>query len=402
MKRLGISILLVASLVVGALPTASAAITPGSKCSKSGIKQTYKGKIYTCIKLGSKLYWNNGVKVPVSTPSPKVLNEILGAFLRQDDLGNLFQSVLVKEIKTGRVAIAGDAKNWTTSFKTTFDAKDIYEDYILGCPKSADCTQSTYITRLNQTAASMIDFGGITHPGNFAAIFLKEADFGLNQNSVIAHLKFSARYDGASDLIVRYDVPTKIITPIFVTYCNSLGTGAGCSSGASINGLRVSRETGTVYFILNQGILYINNIKATQSLVSLPLNAPAQKIGLPADATLRSWDGDIQKRIIYTHQDLSTTIDDIDFSATEDEIFLITRGKKDVGLNNGICTITIRTGAVECSSLEPFDFISNVIPVGFDAILYENFSGMVYYNIKSKASSLVYNTFRIWPLDLSN
>lgn len=402
MKRTGISALLAIALLGSALPSANAAVTPGSKCSKAGVKQTYKGKVYTCIKLGKSLYWNNGVKIPVSSPSPKPVNEILGAFLRQDDLGNLFQSVLVKEIKTGRVAIAGDARSWTTSFKTTFAAKDVYEDYILGCPQSADCTQATYVTRLNQTAAAKIDFSGIAHPGNFAAIFLKEADFGVDQNSVIAHLKFSARFDGASDLIVRYDIPSRTITPIFVTYCNSLGTGTGCSSGASINGLRVSRETSTIYFILNQGILDINNLKATQSLVSLPLNAPAQKIGLPADANLRSWDGDIQKRFIYTNQDLDTTIDDIDFSVTEDEIFLITRGRKDVGQNNGICTIIIRTGAAECISLEPFDFISNVIPISADAILYENFSGMVYFNTKKRTSSSVYNTYRIWPLDLSN
>jgi len=40
---------------------ASAVVTPGSKCSKAGVKQTYKGKIYTCIKSGSKFYWNNGI-----------------------------------------------------------------------------------------------------------------------------------------------------------------------------------------------------------------------------------------------------------------------------------------------------------------------------------------------------
>ena len=72
MKRIGVSILLVATLLVSALPNANAVITPGSKCSKAGVKQTYKGKVYTCIKLGKKLYWNNGVKVtsPKPTPTP--------------------------------------------------------------------------------------------------------------------------------------------------------------------------------------------------------------------------------------------------------------------------------------------------------------------------------------------
>ena len=61
MKRLGVSILLAGSLVFSAIPNANAAVTPGSKCSKVGLKQIHKGKVYTCIKLGKKLYWNNGV-----------------------------------------------------------------------------------------------------------------------------------------------------------------------------------------------------------------------------------------------------------------------------------------------------------------------------------------------------
>ena len=69
MKRLVVSFLLVASLIASALPPANAAVTPGSKCSKSGIKQTYKGKIYTCIKLGTKLYWDNGVIQKKTTPT---------------------------------------------------------------------------------------------------------------------------------------------------------------------------------------------------------------------------------------------------------------------------------------------------------------------------------------------
>lgn len=61
MKRIGVSILLALSLIVSALPTANAVVTPGSKCSKAGVKQNYKSKIYTCIKLGKKLYWDNGI-----------------------------------------------------------------------------------------------------------------------------------------------------------------------------------------------------------------------------------------------------------------------------------------------------------------------------------------------------
>ena len=51
----------------------NAAVTPGTKCLKPGIQQVYKGKTYTCIKLGAKLYWNNGVVVKVRpSPTPTV------------------------------------------------------------------------------------------------------------------------------------------------------------------------------------------------------------------------------------------------------------------------------------------------------------------------------------------
>jgi hypothetical protein len=69
MKRL--TYLLVAALVLG-IPSAHAAkITPGSSCKSAGQKATYKGKSYTCIKLGKKLYWDNGV------PSKKANTSLL-------------------------------------------------------------------------------------------------------------------------------------------------------------------------------------------------------------------------------------------------------------------------------------------------------------------------------------
>jgi len=71
MKRL--SCILVFLLVLG-VPTAYAAtITPGTACKSAGQKATFKGKSYTCIKLGKKLFWNNGV--PTKKPNTS-LSEI--------------------------------------------------------------------------------------------------------------------------------------------------------------------------------------------------------------------------------------------------------------------------------------------------------------------------------------
>ena len=55
-----LSVILMVSLSTS---TAHSVVTPGSTCSKSGIKQIYKGKTYTCIKSGKKLVWDKGVKV---------------------------------------------------------------------------------------------------------------------------------------------------------------------------------------------------------------------------------------------------------------------------------------------------------------------------------------------------
>jgi len=57
-------LVLVAALVVGAItPIATAAVKPGTKCSKQGLTSTSAGKKYTCVKSGKKLVWNKGVAV---------------------------------------------------------------------------------------------------------------------------------------------------------------------------------------------------------------------------------------------------------------------------------------------------------------------------------------------------
>ena len=48
--------------------TVNAAAKAGTACPKAGKTSTVNDRIYTCIKLGSKLYWNNG-KLVKSTPA---------------------------------------------------------------------------------------------------------------------------------------------------------------------------------------------------------------------------------------------------------------------------------------------------------------------------------------------
>ena len=68
MKRL--SCILAAFLILGVPPAYAATITPGTSCKSAGQKATYKGKSYTCIKLGKKLYWDNGVPTKKPNTSP--------------------------------------------------------------------------------------------------------------------------------------------------------------------------------------------------------------------------------------------------------------------------------------------------------------------------------------------
>ena len=71
MKRSLAYLLAFTLAICSAIPTAHSAVTPGTKCTKAGIQKVYKDKIYTCIKLGSKLYWNNGAiyRIVKATPS---------------------------------------------------------------------------------------------------------------------------------------------------------------------------------------------------------------------------------------------------------------------------------------------------------------------------------------------
>ena len=101
-RRLLIPILLALSLIVSAVPSSSASVTPGSKCSKAGAKQTFKGKVFTCIKLGSKLYWNNGViavktdaKVPTVPATCNLLDQKSVSIISQVDKKGLLSGLVL-------------------------------------------------------------------------------------------------------------------------------------------------------------------------------------------------------------------------------------------------------------------------------------------------------------------
>jgi len=95
MKRTSLVLFIATLLTAISLTFAEAAVKAGAVCPKAGKTSTENGRIYTCIKLGSKLYWNNGTlvspssstKQPTATPQetfimPKVVG--LNLQLAQD------------------------------------------------------------------------------------------------------------------------------------------------------------------------------------------------------------------------------------------------------------------------------------------------------------------------------
>lgn len=67
MKRTSLVLFVATLLSANSLTFAEAAVKSGAVCPKAGKTSTENDRIYTCIKLGSKLYWNNGTLVSPSS-----------------------------------------------------------------------------------------------------------------------------------------------------------------------------------------------------------------------------------------------------------------------------------------------------------------------------------------------
>ena len=117
-KRFVIPTLLSLSLIVTSMPIASASITPGTKCSKVGAKQTFKGKIYTCVKSGKSQVWNKGVTpiqvVPPPSPTSKASATTSPTPTVQDDFK-------ARSLSTHHQVIDPNPKNGDEWVETTID-----------------------------------------------------------------------------------------------------------------------------------------------------------------------------------------------------------------------------------------------------------------------------------------
>ena len=70
MRRGLIGLVTIFLLLISSQTLNAASIKTGGSCTKLGQAQVVSGFKYTCIKSGKKLVWSNGVKIPITTPSP--------------------------------------------------------------------------------------------------------------------------------------------------------------------------------------------------------------------------------------------------------------------------------------------------------------------------------------------
>lgn len=69
-------VLLIAGLLSGSAVSASAAgPKAGSKCAKVGLTQKSGSVLFTCVRSGSKLVWNKGVKSTASSSVKETINQ---------------------------------------------------------------------------------------------------------------------------------------------------------------------------------------------------------------------------------------------------------------------------------------------------------------------------------------
>lgn len=164
------------SLIASAMPIASASITPGTKCSKVGAKQTFKGKIYSCVKLGKSQVWNKGVTSsqaePSATPTPKPTprvddNLVAKSYFaysgdpRPNDGDTWFESIIDCMVKSPGEYQAGD------SFISIFDPSGnllvrkplsgIYRDYVSGESVSYRAYSKEMIKNSGKTYSCLFD-----------------------------------------------------------------------------------------------------------------------------------------------------------------------------------------------------------------------------------------------------
>ena len=129
----------------------NAAVKPGSACTKLNSTSTSSGFKYTCIKSGSKLVWNKGVKVATPTPTP--------VETRRPQQITLPSNVKFLELNTPILLDIRPEKSPRYSLETqTFAICSIFDEYWVVPNSIGKCTLKVSVKEFAPYLASSVIF----------------------------------------------------------------------------------------------------------------------------------------------------------------------------------------------------------------------------------------------------
>ena len=361
-------------LLTSGLP-ANAAVKAGTSCKIPGQKITVNSKSFTCIKVGKKSYWSQGVTSKPSAKPKPILNSLAGMAWVQKNNGVMNLALVMKSIKSNYAFIA-DGIDHQTTYPDNFEPQDIWDDKIIACPSF--CLNSFYVSSLKGENLKAISLDKIQHPDIYSYSILKGANFGSDSRYVFALTSFQP-IDGVKSVVYRIDTLTGNRTPIYSTYCYS-SSSKSCAYGYTITGLKADHHS-------NKLLLAVRSIETVSTgFTSSYLTYISQDSG---PITLKSYKTmAADKKIYYEYSsDSNATWLKVDNVSAETPItrisnlqfldsgeFLYTRTSGDNGQEiNQICKLE-SPNSETCNPIAPFTYLSDLIPLGEGLVLYTTLS----------------------------
>ena len=143
-KRLIAFLLIVSLFLSTSLIPANAAAKAGAKCIKAGNTEVVKGKSYTCVKSGKKLFWNKGVKVVAAIPkAPTSFDDLVQNY---EGIAYAAWNQTRQMISTGTVLVI--PKSISVGPNTIMTNKDVNGDYATASKLWAAYNQPKQFTAL--------------------------------------------------------------------------------------------------------------------------------------------------------------------------------------------------------------------------------------------------------------
>lgn len=369
MKKIFIFILSATFVLSGTV--VNAAIKAGSICKTSGQKQTYNSKTFTCIKIGKKLYWSQGVATsPSATPKP-IVNNLAGMAWVKKNNGVMNLAIIMKSIKSNYAFLA-DGIDYQTAYPSNFEPQDIWDDKIIAC--SSYCLNEFYVSSLKGNDLKPISLDKIQHPDIFSYSIMKGANFGSDSRYVFALTSFQP-IDGVKSVVYRIDTQTGIRTPIYTTYCYS-SVSKSCAYGYTITGLKADHHSDKL-------LISVDSIEtASNGFTSSFLISISQKSGAVTLKSYKSMPTD--KKLYYEYSNDSNAIwlvvnnvsdskpavkmTNLQFLDSGEYLYSKTSGDNGREMNQ-ICKL--QSSNVElCNPIAPFTYLSDLIPLGEGLVLY--------------------------------